>query len=142
MNYQSWLAAVPENLKRDPVWKFVAYPKALWLFDLVWVDCEKLKGNPQGRALISQLIRSADSISANIDEGFGRGIERQEYSYYLRVALGSARETRSRYFKARHLASPEVVRHRLELCDEIIALLVTAVKNHHLHLKRLKLSNL
>jgi hypothetical protein len=74
MNYESWLAEVPDSLKRDPVWKFVAYPKSLWLFDLVWVDCEKLKSNQQGRALINQLIRSTDSISVNIDEGYGRGL--------------------------------------------------------------------
>lgn len=138
MNYEAWLAEVPESLKGDPVWKFLAYPKSLWLFDLVWRDCEKLKINPQGRALISQLIRSADSISANIDEGYGRGIEHKEYAYFLRVALGSARETRSRYFKARHCFSEEVIRHRLGLCNEIIALLVTAIKNHRYHLNRLK----
>jgi len=86
------------------------------------------------------LIRSADSISANIDEGYGRGIEHKEYTYYLRVALGSARETRSRYFKARHCLSEEVIRHRISLCNEIISLLVTAIKNHRDHLKRLKLS--
>lgn len=127
MNYEAWLAGVPESLKNDPVWKFVAYPKSLLLFDLVWEDCEQLNRKPQGKALISQLVRSADSISANIDEGFGRGIERQEYVYHLRVALGSARETRSRFFKARHLFSPEVIRHRMYLCDEIIALLTTAI---------------
>lgn len=129
MNLEGWLAEVPENLKNDPVWKFIAYPKSLLLFDLVWEDCEKLKSSSQGKALISQLTRSADSISANIDEGFGRGIERQEYIYYLRIALGSTRETRSRYFKARRSLSPEVVQHRMSLCDEIIALLTTTINN-------------
>jgi four helix bundle protein len=128
VNYKKWVAGCPDSLKNDPVWKFVAYPKALWLFDIVWQDCERLKGNLQGKALINQLVRSADSISANIDEGFGRGIERQEYIYYLRMALGSARETRSRYFKVRHLLSEEVVEHRMELCTKIIALLTTTIK--------------
>ncbi len=136
MNYEEWLAEVTDSLKRDPVWKFVAYPKSLFLFDLVWEDCKKLQSKPQGKALLSQLTRSADSISANIDEGFGRGIERQEYVYHLRIALGSARETRSRYFKVRHLLSPEVVQHRVKLCDEIIALLVTVINNHHSRSKR------
>jgi four helix bundle protein len=129
MNYEEWLAGVPDNLKNDPVWKFAAYPKSLLLFDLVWEDCERLKRTSQGNALISQLTRGADSISANIDEGFGRGIDRQEYVYYLRVALGSARETRSRYFKTRHILPQEVVQHRMKFCDEIIALLVTAIKS-------------
>jgi four helix bundle protein len=130
MNYEEWLAEVPDSLKNDPIWKFVVYPKSLLLFDLVWEDCERLRSKPQGKALINQLIGSADSISANIDEGFGRGIERKEYVYYLRIALGSARETRSRYFKARRPIPWEIVQHRMKLCDEIIALLVTAIKNH------------
>ena len=141
MNYEAWVDEVPKSLKCDPIWKFLAYPKSLWLFDLVWRDCERLKISPQAKALIDQLIRSADSISANIDEGYGRGIEHKEYAYYLRVALGSARETRSRYFKVRHLFPAEVVQHRMGLCDEIIALLVTSINNHRLHLKYLKHSN-
>jgi four helix bundle protein len=131
VNYEKWLAEVPNSLKKDPIWKFMVYPKSLFLFDLVWQDCENLKSESQGLALINQITRSADSISANIDEGFGRGIGRKEYFYYLRVALGSARETRSRYFKARRLLSSEVVQHRIGLCDEIIALLVTAINKHN-----------
>lgn len=52
MNYEEWLAQVPDSLRNDPVWKFVAYPKSLLLFDLVWKDCDRLKNNPQGKALI------------------------------------------------------------------------------------------
>jgi len=130
MNYKSWVDEVPEKLKTDLIWKFPAYSKALLLFDLVWEDCDRLKDDIRGKALINQLIRSSDSISANIDEGFGRGIERPEYAYYLRVALGSARETRSRYFKLRHLIPPEVIQHRLSACDKIVALLTIAVKKY------------
>jgi four helix bundle protein len=129
VNYEDWLAEVPSNLKNDPVWKFMPYQKALFLFDLTWEDCENLKIKAQGRALISQLIRSADSISANIDEGFGRGMEGDQYTYYLRTALGSTRETRSRYFKLRHLLPDKLLQHRLKLCDEIIALLTAAIRN-------------
>jgi four helix bundle protein len=125
--YDEWEARYSEYLKRDPVWRFVAYPKSLWLFDLVWRDCERLKRSLQGEALIKQIIRSADSISANIDEGFGRGMERQEYIYFLRIALGSARETRSRYLKVRQLLPNEIVQHRMALCSEIIALLTSAI---------------
>ena len=130
MNYTEWLASCPDSLKKDPLWKFTAYPKSLWLFDITWQDCERLKQSIQGKALLNQLIRSVDSISANIDEGFGRGVERQEYVYYLRIALGSTRETRSRYFKLRHSLPKDVVEHRMELCNEIIALLITAINKH------------
>ena len=128
MNLNQWLTQIPDALTNDPVWKFEAYPKSLLLFDLVWNDCRRLRNELQGKAPVNQLVRSADSISANIDEGFGRGIERKEYTQFLRIALGSARETRSRYFKLRHSLPQEVVPHRINLCYEIIALLVATIK--------------
>lgn len=127
MRYDEWLVRVPESLKKDPIWKFEAYPKALLLFDLVWEDSEKLIRDTRGREIAKQLVRSAGSVSANIDEGFGRGIDRGEYMQFLRYALGSARETRSWYYKSRHLLTEEVVQHRMDLCSEIIALLVTTI---------------
>jgi len=93
MRYEEWLAQVPESLKKDPLWKFEAYPKALLLFDLAWEDSEKLMRDVRGRAVARQLIRSAGSVSANIDEGFGRGVDRGEYVQFLRYALGSARDS-------------------------------------------------
>jgi len=126
-NYQDWLAQNSLYLAHDPVWRFVAYPKSLWLFDLVWQDCEIMKQTAQSRAFINQIIRSTDSISANIDEGFGRGIERKEYTQFLRIALGSARETRSRYYKLRPVFSQATLNHRMKLCNEIIAILTTTI---------------
>ncbi|MFQ6015617.1 MAG: four helix bundle protein [Anaerolineae bacterium] len=119
---------MPDSLKNDPIWKFEAYPKALLLYDLTWEDTNRLLKDAQGSKLAEQLIDSAGSISANIDEGFGRGIEGGEYIQFLRYALGSARETRSWYYKARRLLTAEVVRHRIALCDEIIVTLVTTIK--------------
>jgi four helix bundle protein len=130
MRYEEWLEQVPEGLKKDPVWKFVAYPKSLLLFDLAWEDCERLMRDTRGREIARQLVRSAGSISANIDEGFGRGVGRKEYTQFLRYALGSARETRSWYYKACKLLAEKVVQHRTNLCGEIIALLVTTINRH------------
>lgn len=127
MTYEEWLAQVPERLKLDPIWKFEAYPKALLLFDLAWEDCERLLKDVRGREVSRQLVRCAGSISANIDEGFGRGVDRGEYGQFLRYALGSARETRSWYYKARKLLPEQVVEHRSALCSEIVALLVTSI---------------
>ena len=125
---EEWLARVPDELKKDPIWQFKAYPKALLLFDLAWQDSEKLLRDARGREMVKQLVRSAGSISANIDEGFGRGVDRGEYLQFLRYALGSARETRGWYYKARKLLAADVVQHRMSLCSEIIALLVTVIK--------------
>ena len=62
-----------------------------------------------------------------MEEGYGRGFGR-DYARFLGYALGSARETQGWYFRARHLLSGDIVAHRLALLDEIIALLVTTIK--------------
>ena len=125
MNFEEWKGEVPERIKAEPEWKFYAYPKALFLYDLVWEDCGKLMRDHRGKAVAQQIIRSAGSISANIEEGYGRGIGTKSYLYFLRVAIGSARETKGWYFRSRHLLSADVLEHRLALLDEIISLLAT-----------------
>ena len=136
MRYEEWLTHVPDGLKNDPIWQFKAYPRALLLYDLAWGDTGKMLKDVRGRRLAGQLIDSVGSISANVDEGFGRGIERGEYVQFLRYALGSARETRSWYYKARKLLSVEVVQHRVALCDEVIALLVVTIKQRRAKLRK------
>ena len=42
MNFAGWKEGVPTRIKAEPEWKFYAYPKALFMYDLVWEDCEKL----------------------------------------------------------------------------------------------------
>ena len=42
-----------------------------------------------------QLVSAAESISANIAEGYGRGISK-DYCRFLRIAIGSATETENR----------------------------------------------
>jgi four helix bundle protein len=77
-----------------------------------------------GKPIARQLIRSAGSISANMEEGFGRGFGK-DYARFLRIALGSARESRGWYFRGRRLLKPEVVEHRMDLLKTIIAGLIT-----------------
>jgi four helix bundle protein len=123
--YEEWELQVPKEIKADALWKMEAYRLALFLYDLTWEDCERLLKDPRGREVTKQLIRSAGSIAANIEEGFGRGFGK-EYAYFLRVSLGSTRETRGWYYRSRHLLPPAVTEHRINLLSQITALLVTA----------------
>ena len=106
------------------MWKFYAYRKALFLYDLAWKDCEKLMKDSRGKEVARQLIRSAGSICANIEEGYGRGFGKDR-NYFLRVSNGSARETRGWYYRGRRMLAPAVLEHRLSLLGEVVALLVT-----------------
>ena len=125
-SFQSWELTVPPWIRKSSLWNYVAYPKTLFLYDLVWFDCETLMKDLRGKAIAEQIIRSAGSIGANIEEGYGRGLG-CDYARFLSYALGSARETQGWYFRARHLLSEKVLEHRLALLDEIIALLVTTI---------------
>ena len=41
MKYEEWLATVPDSLKQDSLWQFKVYPKSVFLYDLLWEDCER-----------------------------------------------------------------------------------------------------
>ncbi|MCX7706933.1 MAG: four helix bundle protein [Anaerolineae bacterium] len=126
MMYEEWEKTVPDTIKHDPVWQFYAYRKALFLYEQMWEDCDKLIRDPRGRAVAEQLTRSTGSISANIEEGHGRGYGKDR-NYFLRIAAGSARETKGWYFRSRRLLSPEIIQQRMALSDDIISLLVTEI---------------
>lgn len=126
-NYEEWLEQVPKSISSDPLWVFETYRTALFFTDLAWFDCEKLMVDARGKAIAHQLIRSAGSIAANIEEGYGRG-HGKDYARFLRIALGSARESRGWYFRGRHMLDESLLQHRLNLLDEIIKNLVIAAK--------------
>jgi four helix bundle protein len=130
MRFKEWVATVPERVKAEACWRFEAYPKALYVYELAWGDCEALLRDGRGRAIARQLTRSVGSVSANIEEGYGRGVGGGEYLYFLRVAEGSARESKGWYFRGRQLLGPTLVEARQALLDEILALLVTEKRRH------------
>ncbi len=125
MTYEEWERQVAGEIKADALWQMDVYRLALYLYDLAWDDCETLMRDARGRAIVEQLIRSAGSVAANIEEGFGRGFGKG-YAYFLRISLGSARETRGWYYRSRRLLPPAVIKHRLDLLSQIVAILVTA----------------
>ena len=106
--------------------QFGAYQKAQELFDLVTRDMDVLKVDPRCYRLIAQQVASADSICANIEEGYGR-LSRVEYIRFLDIARGSARETRGRYVRMKHWLDQDTISQRLELLDEIIGILTNSI---------------
>lgn len=105
---------------------FQAYRKAKELFDRVVEDLTPLNEIPMCWKMISQQIASADSIAANIEEGFGRETQK-DYRHFLVMARGSARETRGRYERLKHWLPFETIELRLANCDPIIGILTKVI---------------
>ncbi len=120
------MASVDGDMKKGGLENFGAYCKSMELFDLVVEDMETLKGDYSLGRLVSQQLASADSICANIEEGYGR-LSRKEYIRFLDFARGSARETYGRYKRMKHWLSEDVVQQRTELLDEIIGILTATI---------------
>lgn len=105
---------------------FGAYQKARELFDFVVSDMAELRKDSRCYRLIAQQVASADSICANIEEGYGR-LSRTEYVRFLDFARSSARETRGRYERMHHWLSPPIIEQRTALADAIIGILTKTI---------------
>jgi four helix bundle protein len=105
----------------DSLEKVIFYQKSLILWDLFWTDSEVLLKDIRGKELLKQLVASVDSISANIEEGYGRGFGK-EYPQFLRISRGSARESKGRYQRCSKLLPKNIIEDRIKLLNEIIAM--------------------
>ncbi len=94
--------------RRGGLENFSAYKKAVEFFDFVVGDFGPLAFSSELTKLVSQQIASADSIAANIEEGYGRG-SKKEYAQFLIIARGSAQETLGRYPRMRHWIPLQIV---------------------------------
>ncbi len=103
----------------DPLASFGIYQLACQLFDDFWQDSEVLGKDYRGRELVKQQIRSLHSVCANIEEGYGRGYNK-ELPQHLKVARGEARESRGRYTRCKHLLPPDVIDKRTSALNQII----------------------
>ena len=123
MTLSEWERTVPESVTRDPLWRMRVYRLALFLGDLAWADVTRLTRDVRTRALADQLYRAVGSVSANIAEGYSRssGLDRVRFFEY---AMGSARESRDWYYKARHVLGDDHAERRMAQCAEIVRLLL------------------
>jgi len=124
MTYEEWEQTVPETITGDVLWKMKVYRLGLFTSDIGWEDVTKLMQDQRTLKLSDQLYRSLGSISANIAEGYSRSSGKDRARFY-EYALGSARESRDWYYKSRHILNESVVHHRVDLCSQIIRLLLT-----------------
>jgi four helix bundle protein len=134
LSFEEWQAQVPATILSERFWQLIAYQKGLYLYDLVWKDTTPWLSDIRGHELARQIVRSAGSITANIEEGFGRGIGKQ-LVYFYSVSLGSARETKGWYYRAKAIVTPQILQERISLVSEIVALLVTEInrQKHYLN---------
>ena len=124
MTYAEWEAGVPELMKQDSLWRVEAYRLALFVSDLAWSDATRLLRDARTDGVANQLYRATGKISANIAEGYSKCTGKGRALFY-EYALGSARESRDWYYKARHVLGDRTFNHRLVLCTKIIRLTLT-----------------
>jgi four helix bundle protein len=126
MDYDSWEQAVPTEMQQDPIWALRIYRTALYLGDLARGDASLLAKRPDLGELPAQLLRAAHSISVNIAEGHSR-LSRRDRGRFYEYALGSAREAREWYYKAKAEMGPEATDARLKLLTLTIKVLTVLV---------------
>ena len=110
----------------DPLENYPVYTKAIELFDKVMEDTDRLLKDLRGKEIAKQLTRSSGSISATIEEGYGRGYS-SEFIRYLKISRGSARETKGWYLRSKHFLGSTIIEKRKKEVDEIISLLVAMI---------------
>lgn len=126
MNFDEWVQTLPEEIKKDALWKVEAYRLSLFLSEICWYDVSELIKDHSTRSLADQLYRAVGSVSVNIAEGCSKSTGRDRARFF-EYALGSARESRDWYYKSHHILKDEVVQHRIKLTTQIIRLLLTMV---------------
>jgi four helix bundle protein len=124
--YRAWLVELPLELTSDVLWKVTAYRLATFLADRSWPDVTRLAQDPRTIGLADQLKRSIDSIGSNYAEAYSRRSDKDRCRYY-EYTLGSARESRDRFFKARRVIGELRTKEGLILTTRIIQLLLVTI---------------
>jgi four helix bundle protein len=135
MSFDEWEKNAPETFKADTLWKVKAYRLALYLGDLCWQDATVFLKDKRTVSLADQVYRAVGSVSANIAEGYSRSTGKDRALFY-QYALGSARESRDWYYKARFVLGEEVSNNRVQIITEILRLLLTMIPQQRGHVIR------
>lgn len=133
--FSAWEQGVPVAIRGDTLWRMEAYRLALYAADTAWEDATVLLRDLRTRSLADQLYRAVCSVGANIAEGYSRGTGRDRAHFY-QYALGSAREGRDWYYRARHALGEGITAQRLAVLTQIVRLLLRMVpdqRGHSLH---------
>ena len=113
-------------MAEDRLENFGIYKLACQLFDDFWEDSEIVGKDYRGRELVKQQTRSLDSVCANMEEGYGRGFNK-EMPQHLKIARGEARESKGRYRRMKFLLPAETVKKRMATLDQIIGGLTATI---------------
>ncbi len=113
-------------MTQDRLEEFGIYKLASQLFDDYWADSELMLKDPRGEILVKQQTRSLDSVCANMEEGYGRGFNK-ENPQHLKISRGEARESKGRYWRMRFLLPLETVQKRRAVLDQIIGGLTATI---------------
>jgi four helix bundle protein len=125
-----------QSQPQDRLESFGIYQLACGLFHEFWNDSEILMKDIRGRELVKQQVRSLDSICANIEEGYGRGFNK-ELPQHLKISRGEARESRGRYLRCQHLLSADLIQQRIATLDHILGGLTNTINTIEAKQKRM-----
>jgi len=124
--YEAWLATVPPTITEDAIWRMTVYRYALYAMSRAQADLPDLQRCRESRPHIDQLLRAVGSISANLEEGYGRS-GAADRAHFFEYAVSTARESRGWYYRCGRALSPETLTARLELLTQIIRMLTRII---------------
>jgi len=109
---------IRKNILKE-IYEYDVYKLANQLSDKIWYDFENWDIKTQ-RTIGYQIIRSADSISANLAEGFGRYSNPDKNRFYI-ISRGSFEETKSwlRKLIRRNILTQKQANEYKEIIDEL-----------------------
>ena len=128
MDLDEWVEAAPAALRESPLWKVRVYQIGTCIARLAAEDAAALETHPRFADTVSQMVKSAGSISATVAEGYSRQSRRERIKYY-EYGLGSAREATTWYSNAGDSLPADVIDHRLTLLARACQLLLKMIQN-------------